>query len=131
MPMSNYLRNKVLDHVNGKAAFTMPTTVYVAALTSASTVSGPGTEVSATSTGYARQAITATMAVASTGTTSNSAMISFGPATAAWGTITDFAVFDAAAAGNMLWFGSVSASKTIASADYFQFAAGQFQLSLS
>ena len=61
MPMSNYLRNKVLDHVNGKAAYTMPTTVYVAALTSASSVSGPGTEVSTAGTGYARQAITATM----------------------------------------------------------------------
>jgi hypothetical protein len=131
MPMSNYLRNKVLDHVNGKTAFTMPTTVYVAALTSPSTVSGPGTEVSTASTGYARQAITATMSAASAGSSSNGSTVNFGPATAAWGTITDFAVFDAATAGNMLWFGSVSASKTIASADYFQFAAGQFQLSLS
>lgn len=131
MPMSNYLRNKLLDHANGKTAFPMPTTVYVAALTSASSVSGPGTEVSTAGTGYARQAITATMSAGTSGTSSNSGTISFGPATAPWGTLTDFAVFDAATAGNMLWFGPLSASKTIASADYFQFAAGQFQLSLS
>ena len=131
MPMSNYLRNKLLDHANGKTTFTMPTTVYLAALTSASSVSGPGTEVSTTSTGYARQAITATMSAASAGSSSNGGTVTFGPATAAWGTITDFAVFDAAAAGNMLWFGTLSASKTIASADQLQFAAGQFSLSLS
>lgn len=131
MPMSNYLRNKLLDHANGKTAFTMPTTVYLAALTSASSVSGPGTEVSTASTGYARQAITATLSAASSGSSSNSGTVTFGPASSAWGTITDFAVFDAATAGNMLWFGTLGASKTIASADQLQFAAGQFQLSLS
>lgn len=131
MPMSNYLRNKLLDHANGKTAYTMPTTVYLAALTSASSVSGPGAEVSATSTGYARQAITSTMSVAASGSSSNSGTVTFGPASAAWGTITDFAVFDAASAGNMLWFGTLSASKTIATNDQLQFAAGQFALSLS
>ncbi|MFD1627648.1 phage tail fiber protein [Azospirillum griseum] len=131
MPMSNYLRNKLLDHANGKTAYAMPTTVYLAALTSASTVSASGTEVSTTSTGYARQAITATMSVSSNGASSNATAVVFGPASSAWGTITDYAIFDAATGGNMLWFGTLSAAKTIASADELKFAAGQLSQSLS
>ncbi|MGA1856918.1 hypothetical protein VH569_13125 [Azospirillum sp. 11R-A] len=131
MPMSNYLRNKLIDHVNGKAAYTMPAAVYVAALTSASTVTTPGTEVSTTSTGYARQAITSAMSASSNGTSANTAAIVLGPATASWGTVTDWAIFDALTGGNMLWFGSLSASKTIGSADELKFAAGSLSQTLT
>ncbi|MBP2310492.1 hypothetical protein GBZ48_31525 [Azospirillum melinis] len=131
MPMSNYLRNKLLDHANGKTAYTMPATVYLAALTSASTVAGPGTEVGTASTGYARQAITATMTAASNGVSSNAANIVFGPATAAWGTISDYAIFDAATGGNMLWFGTMPAAKTVAVDDELKMAASKLSQSLS
>ncbi|MCM8738282.1 hypothetical protein M5E06_29580 [Azospirillum sp. A1-3] len=131
MPMSNYLRNKLLDHANGKTAYTMPATVYVAALTTASTVTTPGTEVSTASTGYARQAITAAMSAASNGASANAAAIVFGPASASWGNITDYAIFDAATGGNMLWYGTLPAAKTIAAADELKFAAGNLSQSLT
>jgi hypothetical protein len=43
---SNYLENKLLDHVYGGPDYPRPATVYVALFTAAPTDSGGGTEVS-------------------------------------------------------------------------------------
>lgn len=53
---SDYLENKVLDHVYRNVAYTAPTGTYLALYTVAPTDAGGGTEV--TGGGYARQAIT-------------------------------------------------------------------------
>jgi hypothetical protein len=66
---SDYLENKILDHVLRNTAYTSPTTVYVGLYTAAPTDAGGGTEVSGN--GYAREA--ATFSVASGGATANSA----------------------------------------------------------
>ena len=50
---SDYLEDKVLDHVFGGTAYTAPTTLYVALYTVAPTDTGGGTEVSGGA--YARQ----------------------------------------------------------------------------
>ncbi len=52
---SNYLENKVLDHVLRNTSYTSPTTVYVGLYTSDPTDAGSGTEVSGGS--YARQVL--------------------------------------------------------------------------
>jgi hypothetical protein len=122
---SNYLENKVLDHVFGGSAYTAPSTLYVGLFTSDPGEAGGGTEVSGGS--YARQTITFTV----TGSqASSSAAVEFPTATASWGTITHAAVYDAASAGNLLAYGALTASKTIDSGDVFRIPSGDFDIDL-
>lgn len=122
MGKTDYTENKVLDHINGKTSFTMPT-AHVALFTAAPSDSGGGTEVTGGS--YARVATTgSTWAAASGGSTSNAAAITFPTATASWGTVTHYALFDASTSGNMLRWAALTASKTIGSGDTASFAIG-------
>lgn len=124
---SDYLENKVLDHVFSGNAYTAPT-LYVALFTTATTDAGGGTEVSTTGTAYARQTFTMT----TTGDTSTTAAaIEFPTATASWGTITHMAIYDAATAGNMLAHGALTASKAISTDDVFRFDAGEIDITLA
>ena len=80
---------------------------------------------------YARVATAASdWNTASGGSLDNASAIEFSEATASWGTITHFALFDAATAGNMLAHGSLTASKTISSGDTASFAAGALDVTL-
>src|SRR3990167_384587 len=98
---SNYLENKVLDHIVGKTSYTMPT-VYVAASTADPT--DAGTDIAEPVGGaYARVATSgATWAAAAAGATANGVAITFPAATGSWGTIAYFALFDALTGGNMI-----------------------------
>lgn len=125
MSFSNYLENKVLDHVFGGTAYTAPTTLYVGLFTSDPGETGSGTEVSGGS--YARQTITFTV----TGSqASSSAAVEFPTATASWGTITYAAVYDAVSGGNLLASGALTTSKTIDSGDVFRIPSGDFDIDL-
>jgi len=136
--MSDYLENKVLDWLLRGQAFAAPATVYVALLTAAPSDAGGGTEVAGGS--YARVAVVSSLAnwagtqaagsaVASSGTsgtTSNNATITFPAPTANWGVVTHLAIYDAAAAGNLLIFAALAVAKTINNGDAApSFAAGQ------
>jgi hypothetical protein len=122
---SNYLENKVLDHVFGGAAYTAPTTLYVGLFTSNPGETGSGTEVSGGS--YARQTIAFTV----TGSqASNTAAVEFPTATASWGTITFAAIYDALSGGNLLAYGALTTSKTIDNGDVFRIPTGDFDIDL-
>ena len=126
---SNYLENKILDHIFGKAAYTQPT-IYIALSTADPLEDGSGLTEPAGG-GYARkQTSGADWNAASGGSISNAAEIAFAEATASWGTITHFAIMDAATGGNMLIYGALSASKTIGSGDTARFKAGDLTTSL-
>ena len=56
MSMSNYLENKVLNHICGNGEYTAPRKCYMALLTSSSTDETAGTEV--VGAGYSRKSIT-------------------------------------------------------------------------
>ena len=125
MSFSNYLENKVLLHVFGATAYTAPSTLYVALFTSDPGETGSGTEVSGGS--YARQTATFTV----TGNqASNTAAVEFPTATGSWGTITYAAVYDASSGGNLLAYGALTTSKTIASGDVLRIPAGDFDINL-
>lgn len=124
---SDYLENKVLDHVLKVASFTQPAALYLALYTAAPSDSGGGTEVSGGS--YARQAVT--FAAASGGTSASSATVTFPVATANWGTIGWIGIFDASTSGNLLFHGAVTAAKTIETGDTFQVTAGNLTISLA
>ena len=72
---SDYLEDKVLDHVFGGTAYTAPTTHYVALYTVAPTDTGGGTEVSGGA--YARQTSTFTVSGTSPTTATNAAAVEY------------------------------------------------------
>jgi hypothetical protein len=129
---SDYLENALLDHVLGGGDYTRPATVYVglwtAALDDASTGSTAG-EVSGGS--YARVAVTnnaTNWPAAASGAKSNGTAITFPQASADWGTVTHFAILDAAAGGNILYWGALTNSKTIQNGDTAEFAVGDLDI---
>jgi hypothetical protein len=135
---SKYLENKVLDHVLTATSYTAPGTRYLALFTNTSTNAAAnleaGTltdEVGTSGTAYARKAVT--FAAASSGASATSATVTFDAATATWGTITHVAVMDGgtAGAGNVLFWGAVTTSKTIESGDTFQVSSGNLTISLA
>lgn len=126
MPMSTYMRGKVVDHAFRNVAWTPPTTVYVALHTSDPTIAGtPATEVSGA--WYARQAIAFSSQTVA-GQTSNSATVTFPAVTGSGVTVTHFSLWDAATLGNMLEFSALSASKTYAISDVPSWLAGTLSI---
>lgn len=95
---SDYLENKILNHVFRNTAYTPAAAVYLGLYTSAPSDAGGGTEVSGA--GYARQAIT--FSAASGGAISNTAAVQFTATGGSYGTVTHVGIFDASSAGNLL-----------------------------
>ncbi|CAB4122357.1 hypothetical protein UFOVP36_37 [uncultured Caudovirales phage] len=140
--MSDYLENKIIDWLFRGQTYTPPAGIYIGLLTSAPSDTGGGTEV--TGNAYARvnlapslanwagtQAAASTVAsTGTTGTTSNNAAITFPTPTASWGTVTHFAVYDAASAGNLLFWGALTISKTINQSDAVSFAAASLSVQI-
>jgi len=126
---SNYWENKILDHIFGKASYTPPT-IYVGLSTTDPLDDGSGL-AEPLSNGYGRTQTSASdWNAASAGVTNNANEIIFSEATGSWGTITHFALFDAATGGNMLCYGALSQSRAIVSGDKARFTAGDLSVSL-
>lgn len=128
---SDYLEDKLLDHVLGNTAFTQPSNIYLALFTADTGLeaNSPSAEISTSSTGYSRQSVS--FAASSSGSASTSATVTFSAATANWGTVTHVAVMDASTSGNVLFYGAVTTSKTIESGDTFQVSSGNLTVSLA
>lgn len=123
---SDYLENKLLDHVLRNTSYTSPTTTFVGLFTSAPTDTTSGTEVSGGS--YARQALSVT--TASAGVVTSSADVTFPQATASWGTISHIAIFDALTSGNLLMYTELTTSKVIDSGDILKISSGNLTVTL-
>ena len=137
---SNYLEDKILDHVLGEGArnFTSPANLYVALFTE----TGSGTlanleagvltdEISTSGSAYSRQGINFSAAV--NGTAASDGTVTFSTATSNWGTVTAVAVVDSATAGagNVLFYGNLSVAKLIETGDTFQIATTNLTVSLA
>lgn len=122
--MSDYLENKVLDHVLGTTSYTMPATVYIGLSTGSFADDNSGTEL--TGNGYARQSIA--FDAAASGTTDNTSAVDFPTATGSWGTVSHYGLFDASTGGNLLIHGAFTASKAVASGDILRIAAGELDI---
>jgi hypothetical protein len=141
--MSDYLENKLVDQIFRGQAFSFPATLHVGLLTSAPSDGGGGTEVSGG--GYARQSVGASLAnfagtqstgsttasSGSTGATSNNGAITFATPSAGWGTVTHFGIYDAASAGNLLFYGTLTIAKTINQSDTVSFPAGSLSITFA
>ena len=126
---STYMENKILNHVFGKTSYSL-SHVYVGLLSSAP--NEDGTSVSEPdSSSYARIATNPlNWQMAIEGLMENASNIKFDMACENWGTMTHFALFDAASGGNILAFGSLSPSKTVNSGDIASFAPGDLIISI-
>lgn len=124
MSASNYLENKILDHILGNTAYSAPATVYLALHTADPTDVGNVAEVSGNS--YARAALTnntTNFPNASAGSKTTGGAASFAtPTGAGWGAVTHFSMWDAVTAGNCLFVGQLTTTKTINAGDVVSFA---------
>jgi len=126
MSKSDFLEVSLLNHVLRNILFASPAAVYLALFTTAPGEDGTGgVEVAGGS--YARQAVTfdppSGNQVASAGD------VIFPTATANWGTIISFAIFNAASGGNILYLANLTASRVILIGDALKFPAGQLIVS--
>ena len=127
MSFSNFFETEILDHVFAGAAYTAPTTKYLALFTAlADGEAGSVTEVSGG--GYARQSVAFTT---SGNTTSNNAAVEYPTATANYGTVTHVGVYDASSSGNLMAYAALSSNKTIETGDVFRVPSGDLDITLN
>lgn len=124
--LSNYLENKLLDHVLRSTSYTSPTTVYVGLYTSDPGDDDTGTEC--TGGAYARQILSVT--TATDGIVTSSADVTFPQATDSWGTISHIGLLDAVTSGNLLMHTPLTTSRTIEAGDVIKIATGSLTASL-
>ena len=122
--MSDYLENAFLDHFTGTTSTTAPSAVYLGLSTASMNDDDSGTELSGS--GYARQAIT--FGSSSSGTITSNAAVEFPAATASWGSVSHWAIYDASSAGNQLFHGSFATAKPIATGDILKVASGDLSI---
>jgi hypothetical protein len=121
---ADYLEAKLLDHILSDPAYAPPASLYVALSTTTPADDGTGFTEPGTG-GYARAVtVAADWSAAAGGQKTNSAAIIFTTPSGAWGTITHFAIYDAAAAGNMLLWGALTSSRTVVGGVAPKFSAG-------
>lgn len=99
---TDYLETKLLEHTLAIAAFPKPATVWIALCISTPTDATKGTEVSGG--GYVRMQATFAQQAGRTDTYVNSATIEWPTATAPWGVVSHTEIWDAATAGNRLFW---------------------------
>lgn len=114
---SNDLEQKLLGVTLCHSAYTGPNTLYVALFLACTNDGESVTEVE-TLTGYGRK--TVDFKAPSAGAAKNDGAITYTEATTVWGTVTHIGIYDAFAAGNLLYWGILDTSKLISNGDTFQ-----------
>jgi hypothetical protein len=153
---SNHLEDKLLDHVlrYSTAPYVAPSTVYVALFADSGSAASAALESGTSATGsgnsnwghfeinnasYARQSVTFAAAGASTtGTISTNSTVSFPVASANYetagttgNTVTHIALMDDSTGGDVLFYGTLTTSKTVSSGDQFTVSSGNLSISLA
>jgi hypothetical protein len=113
MSISNYAEVKLLDHVTGRASFTMPTNVYIKLHTGDAGEAG----TSNAATEATRKVVA--WAAAASGSIASSATLEWTNVSTTE-TYSHWSMWDAITAGNCLWTGALSASAAVTAGDTFQ-----------
>lgn len=104
-------------------------TYYLGLFTATPSESDVGTEVSGGA--YARQTVTFNAPVEGDPSyITNAAVVEYPTATARWGTVVAWGVYDAATGGNLIWYGSLSVSKELSANDTILIHAGELKLTM-
>jgi hypothetical protein len=128
MSFSDDAEAKVLDHVFGLATYTTPT-LYLGVSTSDPTETGGGLS-EPVGNGYARIATDPADWERFVNVVDNANELTFAEATGSWGTITHFALYDAASAGNLVIYGALTTARSISAATTLRFPATNLTFTL-
>lgn len=135
--ISDYLANKLLDLAFRNTAYTAPDT-YLGLTTATISDSDTGSTVTEVSGGsYARKQVnpnggsSPTWDVAASGVVDNTHDVSFPEATGSWGTVVAVGIFDAATAGNLLFYDNAMTDQAVASGDTVTFPAGDLDVQMT
>ncbi len=126
--LSNYAENKMVDLVLTGAAWSSPAAVYVSLHTGSPGEANDGAN-ECNYTGYARKAIS--FAAASGRAVAQDADVTFDQCTAGSNDATHYGIYDASAAGNLLAYGALAATKTISTGNTPSIASGEITLTFS
>lgn len=125
MSATNFLENAILA-----ATLTGNTyaggTVYLALYSSGPTEGGSATELSGS--GYARSSVAFSV---TSGTATNTANVTIGPATADWTTATGWGIVDQSSAGNILYAGNFAVPQTVRNTRSLTFETGKITISIN
>lgn len=116
--LSNFSENQLLVWQLTAGAVTRPTAWFIGVGTGHTDTGLTGEP---TGNGYERRAVSYSV---TNDVASNTSLLVFGPASAAWGNIASVALFDAATGGNCLWTGALAAARTVDVGDSLTIAAG-------
>lgn len=123
------MENRALDWINVVGTPVRPTSPLKVALYTVAPnqeTGVGGTEV--VGGAYARTNVVFT--AAATGSSTNTADVTFPTATAAWGTVVAAAVFDSAATPVMIWSGPLPTAKVVDTSDTLRIPLGQLSTAL-
>jgi len=102
------------------SVITQPTSVHMALFTTTPGAGGVGgVEVSGGS--YARVDVSTTFGTPVSGSSASVSDVTFPAATANWGTVNGFGVYNAAVAGDLLYYASLGTPRTVLSGDVAKF----------
>jgi len=128
--ISTFLSNAILNHIFKNTAYDTTANIYVALSLANPTDDGSG--VSEPVPGDYNRIQHNTWDAAASGATQNDGAITFDQiGSTQWGTVTHFAMFDAATSGNMLFYGALDTSRNLGQGDTASFADGALQVNLT
>ena len=134
--MSNYLENKLIDHILRGTSFSQPS-IYVglvgkydAAQLEAGTLTHELSGGSYARIGSIRGDVYWS-AGSTDGLTDNESNITFAAASNEWGHVSGIFLADAASAGNVLLYGSLTVVKEVFNTDQFIVSAGDFDITFA
>ena len=125
--ISDFLENELLDHIFN-VIYNRPTNLFLGLSTADPTDTGGGL-AEPTDGAYTR--VTMSFGAAASRAVTQSSALTFPQATAAWGDLTHYGVFDAVSAGNMLAHGSLTVGKTVVSGNTPSVATGEVVISFT
>lgn len=127
---SDYMEDAITAWINGSAFPTpAPSATFVQLYNQS-----PGDGGSATGALYSRTSVASggwTRGTGGAGTLSNTAAITITSSASSAATASHFGVFDASASGNLIFYGALTSSKTIAIGDEVKFNALQLALTVA
>ena len=127
--MSDWLEPQFLDHLLGVSAFSAPSALYLGLSTASG--GGFGDDGTGTESSLARQSISFSAPSNTSISSSAAAAIEFPRITGSAETIYGWGVFDAATAGNLLYYGDFPASTNLSTGDSFTVPAGSVSIGVS
>lgn len=136
MPFIDAKEQLILNHLFRNTSLALPATNWHIGLftTMPNEAGATGVEVSTSGTAYARQPVARTGAgfdaAANTAPafTDNTAIIGFTQATASWGTVLGWGLFETVSGADLWFFATLSTSKAVATGDTASFAAGALKV---